>query len=371
MYAPPHLARSPRLETIHSRKQPVSFSPSSAFSPGGSSFSPSSSSSGPSAVPQHVPHGHGHHRSSSSITSLSSVVPPHVVPGATASPSTTNQTRVLLVSNFSPQLKTKDLQDLLAEWQDDHGGLKVKWRDDTSAWIVFGDATVAKRAFLSLVTSPPPALSPSTTHTYAPSIVPYTGPDVPQILQAVHNRPRSRSIAGGGGGGGGGHQRRTSTGSALGSGGGQALAQSLGLGAGGSPVSSVSGGGAGPGPDGGAARAAAGHNRTASWTRQSIDRRMAAAAAVSPSSPVDGGAGAESPVSPLAGNWRSGSPETPGGPGGIVAGEAPRRFGGGGGAAAAAAAGHGAAGVNGHRRTESRSGSDAVANAVAGLTINE
>ncbi|GAA5994628.1 uncharacterized protein JCM10292_002178 [Rhodotorula paludigena] len=353
MYAPPHLARSPRLETIHSRKEPVS-------------FSPSPSSSGPSAVPQHVPHGHGHHRSSSSITSLSSVVPPHVVPGATASPSTTNQTRVLLVSNFSPQLKTKDLQDLLAEWQDDHGGLKVKWRDDTSAWIVFGDATVAKRAFLSLVTSPPPALSPSTTHTYAPSIVPYTGPDVPQILQAVHNRPRSRSIAGGGGGGGG-HQRRTSTGSALGSGGGQALAQSLGLGAGGSPVS-ASGAGASAGADGGAARAAAGHNRTASWTRQSIDRRMAAAAAVSPSSPVDGGAGAESPVSPLAGNWRSGSPETPGGPGGIVAGEAPRRFGGGG---AGVAAGHGGAGVNGHRRTESRSGSDAVANAVAGLTINE
>jgi len=122
-------------------------------------------------VPTHTggqPHGSGHHRSSSSITSLSQfgILPPVVpiVPGSHSStshlanpaaiaPSTAlgggpapapgpNQTRVLLLSNFSASLKTKDLQDLVAEWQDDHGGLKVKWRDDTSAWIVFNDPTV-------------------------------------------------------------------------------------------------------------------------------------------------------------------------------------------------------------------------------------
>lgn len=122
-------------------------------------------------MPTHTggqPHGSGHHRSSSSITSLSQfgILPPVVpiVPGSHSStshlanpaaiaPSTAlgggpapapgpNQTRVLLLSNFSASLKTKDLQDLVAEWQDDHGGLKVKWRDDTSAWIVFNDPTV-------------------------------------------------------------------------------------------------------------------------------------------------------------------------------------------------------------------------------------
>ncbi|GAA5845041.1 hypothetical protein JCM9279_005413 [Rhodotorula babjevae] len=355
----------------------------------------------PASVPTHTggqPHGSGHHRSSSSITSLSQfgILPPvaPIVPGSHAAPNPhlanpaaippsgpapapgPNQTRVLLLSNFSASLKTKDLQDLVAEWQDDHGGLKVKWRDDTSAWIVFNDPTVAKRAFLSLVSNPPPPISTTATGTYAPCITPYTGPDVPQILQAVQNRPRSRSIAGqgatsGGMGAGGalGHARRGS--GVGGSGGGAALAAMVGGGGAGSPAGPGAGAGpAGVGAGGGAPAGlghAGGHNRTASWTRQSIDRRTALAAreaslatssassAVDLSSPTDDGP---------QGSWRGGasSPETPGGPGGIVAGEAPRRF---------ANPGQGAQGVNGHRRSESRSGSDQVGMAIAGLTISE
>ncbi|GAA6057836.1 hypothetical protein JCM3770_000603 [Rhodotorula araucariae] len=319
-----------------------------------------------------APTGSGHHRSSSSISSLSHLGLGMGLPAAPGGGlQQTNQTRVLLLSNFSPALKTKDLQDLLADWQDDHGGLKVKWRDDTSAWVVFADPTVAKRAFLSLVSSPPAALSPAATHTYAPCITPYTGPDVAQILQAVQNRPRSRSIAGQGTvSGGHGHARRGS-----GVGGSAGAAALAGLAGAGSPPPpllppQLSGPapapplphGHGPGPVHGH-----GHNRTASWTRQSIDRRAREAAA-------EGGAAGSPPgSSPVEGpgpdgHWRTSSPETPGGPGGILAGEAPRRFGNAG--AAGAAAGSPPA-VNGHRRTESRSGSEVVASAIAGLTIRE
>ncbi|BGP47512.1 hypothetical protein JCM10450v2_003367 [Rhodotorula kratochvilovae] len=350
---------SPAFSAPFSQSGPASALPSH-LPP--SSSSGSGGGGGGAGAPTHTggaPTGSGHHRSSSSITSLS-----HLGLGLPSAPgggpSQTNQTRVLLLSNFSPALKTKDLQDLLAEWQDDHGGLKVKWRDDTSAWVVFGDATVAKRAFLSLVSNPPAALSPAATHTYAPCITPYTGADVPQILQAVQNRPRSRSIAGQGATSG--HARR---GSGLGGSGGAAALAAL---AGVSPPPS---GPAPPLPHAPPHGQTHGHNRTASWTRQSIDRRAREAAAA-----VEGGAGAavgsptgSSPVDGPDGQWRTSSPETPGGPGGILAGEAPRRFGN-----AVAQAQQGPASppaVNGHRRNESRSGSEAVASAIAGLTISE
>ncbi|CDR43916.1 RHTO0S08e07888g1_1 [Rhodotorula toruloides] len=316
------------------------------------------------ALPSHLPPSHGHHRSASSISSMNAFVPGHhphqsslsgqnpfvpAPPAASTSQSQTNQTRILLLENFSATLKTKDLQELFSLWQDQPGGLKVKWRDDTSAWVVFGDAGVAKRAFLSLIANPPLALSPLTTNTYSPCITPYNGPDVQQILQAVQNRPRSRSIAGGSG-----HQRKSSV---MGSGGGAALA-GIGLGQPQQPQSS-----------GGGAPTGAGHHRTASWTRQSIDRRMRESLGSSPpshgahlptdsTSPIDeqsGGAPWRAAGErghdgwKADGGWRTASPETPGGPGGIVAGEAPRRFGG--------------AGVA-HERTESRGGA-------AGPTFNE
>ena len=51
----------------------------------------------------------------------------------------------------------------------------------------------AKRAYLTLLSSPPPALRPADDCT--PKLNPYTGSDVSAILTAVQNRPRSRSNA--------------------------------------------------------------------------------------------------------------------------------------------------------------------------------
>lgn len=65
----------------------------------------------------------------------------------------------------------------------------------------------AKRAFLTLLSNPPPGLQATDDH--SPKLSAYTGPDVASILTAVQNRPRSRSMNGG-------HSRK---GSALGSGG--------------------------------------------------------------------------------------------------------------------------------------------------------
>jgi hypothetical protein len=120
----------------------------------------STSHSGPSYQPSSnfVP---GHHPSSSSLSSISSFAPSpfnhnsnsfsnhsshpslsaQPIPSPYAAPQT-NHTRILLLSAFDPSLKTKDLQEALAEWQDEPGGLKVKWRDDTSAWVIFGEAAV-------------------------------------------------------------------------------------------------------------------------------------------------------------------------------------------------------------------------------------
>ncbi|KAL8278502.1 hypothetical protein RQP46_009192 [Phenoliferia psychrophenolica] len=166
----------------------------------------SQSQSSPQQAQQH----HGHAPSLSQ-----SAFPPHFNGGGSPSqggqqsqPSQgNNTTRILLLSAFSPELKTRDIQALFGEWEDDRGGFKIKWSDDESCWIVFNDAVVAKRAFLTLLSSPPPALQASETHT--PKLSAYTGPDVAQILAAVQNRPRSRSINGG-------HSRK---GSLLGSGG--------------------------------------------------------------------------------------------------------------------------------------------------------
>ncbi|GAA5906775.1 hypothetical protein JCM5296_000834 [Sporobolomyces johnsonii] len=255
-------------------------------------------------------------------------------------PNPANQTRILLLSDFSASLKTRDLQDALAEWEGDRGGFKVKWRDDTSAWVVFGDPGVAKRAFLSLITNPPAALQSSTSN--LPSIHPYTGPDVPQILQAVQNRPRSHSISGQQGGG---HSRK---GSLLGSGGGSALGQSQ-----------------GPAPGQGQGQGHGhGHARNQSWGRSSLDRRAA-------KDMLEGAAAQAASVPPIPAHlareqsdeWRSSSPTDGGAIGnGVIAGETARKLGGGGGGA-----GQGQQQVNGHRK----SGSDTLASGVAGLTITE
>ena len=51
-------------------------------------------------------------------------------------------TRILFLTGFPRELKTKDIQAAFAEYDSMSGGFKIKWRDDTSLLIVFQDATV-------------------------------------------------------------------------------------------------------------------------------------------------------------------------------------------------------------------------------------
>ncbi|KAJ7103137.1 hypothetical protein B0H15DRAFT_795353 [Mycena belliarum] len=96
-------------------------------------------------------------------------------------------TRILSLTGFPKELKTKDIQAAFSEWEAVNGGFKIKWRDDTSLLIVFQDASVAKRAYLHTIAFPPPILTSSTTGTSA-TIRPYDGPDAQNVIQTVNSR---------------------------------------------------------------------------------------------------------------------------------------------------------------------------------------
>ncbi len=51
-------------------------------------------------------------------------------------------TRILSLTGFSPELKTKDIQSAFVEWESQGGGFKIKWVDDISLLLVFADAGV-------------------------------------------------------------------------------------------------------------------------------------------------------------------------------------------------------------------------------------
>jgi hypothetical protein len=96
-------------------------------------------------------------------------------------------TRILALSNFPPELKTRDIQAAFTEWESERGGFKIKWVDDTSLLLVFADATTAKRAYLSTLLSPPHILTSPTS--VSPALIkPYDGPDAQAIIQAVNSR---------------------------------------------------------------------------------------------------------------------------------------------------------------------------------------
>lgn len=59
-------------------------------------------------------------------------------------------TRILFLTGFPKELKTKDIQSAFSEWETVNGGFKIKWRDDTSLLIVFQDASVGEQPFDSL-----------------------------------------------------------------------------------------------------------------------------------------------------------------------------------------------------------------------------
>ncbi|PWN89576.1 hypothetical protein FA10DRAFT_268106 [Acaromyces ingoldii] len=104
-------------------------------------------------------------------------------------------TRILELSGFPPELKTRDIQAIFAQWEDDRGGFRIKWVDDTTALVIFADPAPAKRAYLHVLMSPPPSLM--TSAGVPAKVRPYDGDDAAQVISSVQNRPRSRSNAGG------------------------------------------------------------------------------------------------------------------------------------------------------------------------------
>jgi len=103
-------------------------------------------------------------------------------------------TRILSLTGFPKELKTKDIQTAFSEWDQVGGGFKIKWKDDTSLYIVFQDPGVAKRAYLKALAIPPPILTSSSTGIKA-SIVPYNGSEAQSVIAAVQSRTGHTSNA--------------------------------------------------------------------------------------------------------------------------------------------------------------------------------
>ncbi|ORX33550.1 hypothetical protein BD324DRAFT_595531 [Kockovaella imperatae] len=91
-------------------------------------------------------------------------------------------TRILHLSNFSPELKTRDIQVIFKDWENEKGGFRIKWLDDVNALVVFFDAGIAKRAYLHLLLYTPPTFPPPA------SIRPYDRPDAGQIIASLAAR---------------------------------------------------------------------------------------------------------------------------------------------------------------------------------------
>ena len=64
------------------------------------------------------------------------------------SPLSASVTRILSLTGFSKELKTKDIQAAFSEWENVSGGFRIKWIDDTSLMIVFNDAGIGAQKFL-------------------------------------------------------------------------------------------------------------------------------------------------------------------------------------------------------------------------------
>jgi len=110
-------------------------------------------------------------------------------------------TRILTLSGFPPELKTRDIQAAFSEYENDRGGFKIKWVDDTSLMLVFTDAGTAKRAYLSTLYQPPATLVAGPIGRKM-TIKPYDGPEAQSIIQNVNARTGHRH--------GGGHGVRQS-----------------------------------------------------------------------------------------------------------------------------------------------------------------
>ncbi|KAG8862973.1 hypothetical protein FRB96_000393 [Tulasnella sp. 330] len=103
-------------------------------------------------------------------------------------------TRILTLQGFPPELKTRDIQTAFAAWENERGGFKIKWVDDTTLMLVFMDAGTAKRAYLSTILDPPAQLISTTGDFKKTLIKPYDGPNAQAIIANVNartNNPRA------------------------------------------------------------------------------------------------------------------------------------------------------------------------------------
>lgn len=119
-------------------------------------------------------------------------------------------TRVLELSGFSPALQTRDIHTLLApSTHGDESIYKIKWRNDTSAYIIFQDPSIAKRAYLQLLCAPSPLMredasdgpgSPCARLLDVPyaSVRPCTGAEAASLLNNVMSHtPGARTVSSG------------------------------------------------------------------------------------------------------------------------------------------------------------------------------
>lgn len=99
-------------------------------------------------------------------------------------------TRILSLTGFPKELKTRDIQAAFSDCENLGGGFKIKWINDTSLLIVFADATVAKKAYLQALASPPAAFTSPTSDTVV-RLKPYDGADAQAVIQNVNARHQS------------------------------------------------------------------------------------------------------------------------------------------------------------------------------------
>ncbi|KAF9513894.1 hypothetical protein BS47DRAFT_1343712 [Hydnum rufescens UP504] len=107
-------------------------------------------------------------------------------------PLSASVTRILSLTGFPPELKTKDIQAAFSEWDGVGGGFKIKWVDDTSLLLVFADAGVA-RLLANHSESPPSLTSPTSALTL--QVKPYDGSDAQAVIFTVNNRRTNGSRA--------------------------------------------------------------------------------------------------------------------------------------------------------------------------------
>lgn len=89
-------------------------------------------------------------------------------------------TRILHLADFSAELRTRDLQLIFKDYENEKGGFRIKWVDDNNALAVFGDASIAKKAYLRMLLNPP--------SNFGGSIKPYDRPDAAQIIATLSAR---------------------------------------------------------------------------------------------------------------------------------------------------------------------------------------